>query len=121
MTNQEVFDKVAAHLRKQGRPSARNGEGLYRGPKGLMCAIGVLIPDELYSVKFEKISVNALPDDVRAVFGDADPDLLSYLQNVHDSLVIDRVPRSKFLATLEEELREVAEGRSDIVYTPPVA
>jgi hypothetical protein len=45
---QETFEKVSRHLFEQGRPSVESGTCLYRGPNGTKCAIGCLIPDELY-------------------------------------------------------------------------
>ena len=54
MTNQELFDKVVAHARSQ-REKAVNEEGscLYRGPRGLKCFIGALIPDDKYTPELE--------------------------------------------------------------------
>lgn len=61
MTNQELFDKVVRAIVKQGRGSI-NSEGLcvYRGPDGLKCAVGHIIPDELYSPLIEKTSAMTL-------------------------------------------------------------
>lgn len=56
MTKQETFDIVVAHLRRQGQKSKlKTGKikCLYRGPRGLKCAAGCLIPDELYSPEME--------------------------------------------------------------------
>ena len=48
-TLQEVFDVVATHLLTQNKKSQdSHGQCLYKGPNGLHCAVGVLIPDELY-------------------------------------------------------------------------
>lgn len=55
--NLEQFDKVANHLIKQGKRSlALDGAGwvcAYRGEGGAKCAIGVIIPDELYGEHLE--------------------------------------------------------------------
>jgi hypothetical protein len=53
MTLQETFDKVCVHLLTQLQKSVfldSNGSMAcaYRGPNGLKCAVGCLIPDELY-------------------------------------------------------------------------
>lgn len=54
MTKQEIFDKVASHLLTQRERSASdNGACLYRGPRGLKCAAGFLIPDDIYTVDME--------------------------------------------------------------------
>lgn len=50
---QEIFNKVAAHLLKQGRPAREEDRCRYRTTDGLSCAVGCLIPDELYSPSFE--------------------------------------------------------------------
>lgn len=56
LSAQEIFDRVARHLLTQGRKS-RSGGGdaacKYRGPRGLKCALGCLIPDVLYSKVIE--------------------------------------------------------------------
>lgn len=48
MTEAELVRYVYAKLIEQGGPSSSNGECLYRGPHGLKCAAGILIPDEFY-------------------------------------------------------------------------
>lgn len=54
MTEQEIFDKVAEHLQKQGhRALNEDGVCVYRGKNGTKCAVGALIPDELYDSKIE--------------------------------------------------------------------
>ncbi len=57
MTKQEIFDKVKAHLLAQGK-RAVNGDGncMYRGMDGTKCAVGCLIPDELYTPLLENHS-----------------------------------------------------------------
>lgn len=92
MTKQEVFDKVATHLLRQGRPSkATFGGGGYRGAYrskgGLKCAIGVLIPDDRYHKGLEGCSVKnakvkASLDGV-VDYGECYP-LLKQLQFTHD-------------------------------------
>lgn len=55
MTEQEVFNKMVDHLRKQGykRSQREDGACVYRGEGGRMCAVGCLLPDELYTTTFE--------------------------------------------------------------------
>lgn len=53
MTKQEIFDKVAIHLLTQKTQSIEFGSCLYRGPGGLKCAAGCLIPDSIYNPKME--------------------------------------------------------------------
>ncbi len=59
MNRQEIFDRAATHLLKQMKKSTRNDTCLYRGPRKTSCAIGCLIPDELYSKEFEGRAVGA--------------------------------------------------------------
>ena len=93
-TSQEVFNIVANHLLDQNKRSDRGpvDECLYRGPNGLMCAVGVLIPDEQYHPDMEgcdAVSVlNGYPD--LEVFLGNSTGLLHELQQCHDSgLVTD--------------------------------
>lgn len=59
LTTQEVFDKVAHHLLKQKArsmiSSSTGGSQLcaYRGGQGLCCAVGFLIPENLYDMNME--------------------------------------------------------------------
>ena len=100
---QQIFDKVATHLLKQGKRSGIGIEGagsfycMYRGLDGLMCAVGCLIPDNAYDKRFDGASdssvdmlaeshtfraalaaggVDLLDEDVLALLAD--------LQTVHD-------------------------------------
>ncbi len=61
MNRQEIFDTVAKHLLTQNRQSVTLiCTCLYRGPEGLKCAIGCLIPDELYKPAIERHPVFSL-------------------------------------------------------------
>lgn len=90
MTMQSIFDRVAAHLLNQNRRSVDPVDGLclYRGGDGRKCAIGCLIPDDLYSPEME--NQNLYGPLIRAALGDFLRDsehekLLSMLQLAHDS------------------------------------
>lgn len=85
MNNQEIFDIVVAHARKQGEKStgvARNCT--YRNEDGLKCFVGALISDEDYREDMEGYAVN----DIMYIYPDILPDdsfdLLVDLQNTHD-------------------------------------
>ena len=52
-SQQEIFDIVVDHLYKQGRPSMIDGTCSYISEDGCMCAVGVLIPDEVYDKDME--------------------------------------------------------------------
>lgn len=85
MTNQEMFDKVAAHLLAQGTPAMAGGKCRYRGANGTKCAIGCLIPDERYDARFEGDSVYAeLVAKAAGITSEQCP-LAFELQHIHDS------------------------------------
>lgn len=56
MTNQEIFDMVVTHLRRQGCKAHNGMECLYRFG-ALACAVGCLIPDDKYEARFEGRSI----------------------------------------------------------------
>jgi hypothetical protein len=58
MNYQEMTDKIVHHLLSMDKRSVnKNGNCRYRGPKGSMCAIGFLIPDDKYKKSFEQNSI----------------------------------------------------------------
>lgn len=89
MNNQEIYNTVRDHLLAQGKPATIKGVCAYRGDDGLKCAVGCLIPDELYSRDLEGQSVQST--DVFKVLTRAgvvesteQASLLTRLQYVHD-------------------------------------
>lgn len=109
MNKQEIFDKVYTELFKQGVPSVDPyGTCLYRGPNGTKCAVGHLIPDELYDEKMNKLGVDSLPDSVLQYIGANSENsfgvlsLLRYLQDVHDMAL------TVSFALWHEEMQRVA-------------
>lgn len=112
---QEVFDLVVEHLFTQGRPAYDGSQGcMYRTYDGLRCAVGVLIPDDLYHPSFETIEVRVL---IQELF-DADladwrehEYLLNALQLTHDNCLRD--PDGAFNTTdLAVRLRDTAKDFS---------
>ena len=108
---QEVFDLVVEHLFKQGRPAYDGNQGCrYRTHDGLRCAVGVLIPDDLYDPAFE---TNIAATVIQELF-DADladwrehKYLLNALQLAHDKCPCD--PDGTFNTTdLARRLRNTA-------------
>lgn len=101
MNRQEVFNKVANHLLKQNAKSLNDDGCAYRGDKGMMCAIGCLIPDDKYTPGIENISAfsayepgkdeverQILHDILHEVLGAEsreDFDFLDDLQVIHDT------------------------------------
>lgn len=90
MTPQEIFDTVATHLFTQGKRAMdpNTDRCAYRTPDGKKCAIGCLIPDELYDQGMEGYSVSCLVDAkfLLPSFFNRNLRLLSSLQSVHDGI-----------------------------------
>ena len=108
---QEVFDIVVNHLFTQGRPAYDGVQGcMYRAPDGLRCAVGVLIPDDLYYKSLEKNQSDCVIQD----FFDEDladwrehKNLLRRLQDIHDNCL--KTKEGTFnLAFLDMDLRNAA-------------
>ena len=61
MNQQELFDVVVAHARKQGKKSTQTGRTdgrcLYRGPDNLKCFMGTLIEDSEYHHVWEGMDI----------------------------------------------------------------
>lgn len=79
MKLQETFDKILKHLRTQGHPcmlSTGKGRCVYRNDAGESCAVGCLIPDEMYKPKLEEFSATLL-----LARGDS---LSAYLNTLHE-------------------------------------
>lgn len=101
-TLQEAFDKSYLHLVKQGKPAIDHtiggelgsGRCRYRAPDGSKCAIGCLIPDELYRPDLEGSNIQYLHHhhcggDISELLGLRDQSslsFLSHLQLIHDDL-----------------------------------
>ncbi len=89
MNTQEIFDKVAKHLLTQNAKSGDGSNYLYRGPNGMMCAVGCLIDDNAYSPDFEKCRIQS-PPVKEALFSSGvvcqhdNESLLTRLQMIHD-------------------------------------
>lgn len=123
MTKQEIFDTVLAHLRKQGKASlSAEGDCMYRGPGGTSCAVGCLIPDELYDSLIENFGSNhimegrlphgresdgpkTLPIMARIAkhLGVENRPLLNALQTAHDAYLAD-----EGLPAWERRMRSIA-------------
>jgi hypothetical protein len=95
MNRQEVFDTVVRHLFKQGKRAYRKSTQtspvgcMYRADDGLKCAVGCLIPDDVYTPDMEWKTAGQLISehaDVLPSWMQLRPiaTLLSELQSVHD-------------------------------------
>ncbi len=87
MDYQKVFNRVVRHLNKQMKKSVVNGECLYRGPKGLKCAVGGLIPNKFHPEDYNNEPVVGLPIKILKAIGvksQKDVYFLGNLQIIHD-------------------------------------
>lgn len=90
MTDQEAFTTAARHLLNQGKKSVDLFDScrcLYRDECGRKCAIGCLIPDDLYHVTMENLNVVELSSEfgsIKQLFEGLSINLLEDLQSIHD-------------------------------------
>jgi hypothetical protein len=88
--NQDAFDKVLKAIRKQKYiQSNDDSKGIcaYRGPDGLRCAVGHLLPSSLYRKEMEGRRAGALKriyPEIEKYFKNVDGYLLNDLQRAHD-------------------------------------
>lgn len=59
----KLIDKIATHLAKQQKRSESKAGCAYRGKGGTMCAVGCLIPDELYTDRIETLTYSGMMQD----------------------------------------------------------
>lgn len=112
MDKQEVFNTVAKHLFAQGKRSMKSDSvGLeycvYRAPDGCMCAVGAILPDELYNPTMDEgYGLSRLMEsfhEVRDFFGFENKSFLTALQVAHDDPM-----HWKSTGIMKEVLRDVA-------------
>lgn len=126
MTNQEAFNTVVQHLRTQGEPSINPKNSryiarcLYRHPDGIKrCAVGVLIPDELYQDDMECQSVYDLVTNGDLPFlSDLDINLLTNLQDAHDR---NHETTEEWRLHMESEYKIIAHRYNLTIPTHPCA
>ena len=106
MELQQIFDTVATHLLTQNRKSTSGDatgqgcHGAYRGDNGTTCAVGCLIPDNMYLITMEgqNIDNDAVWAALCPVIGANEYvkrekfDLLEDLQSVHDFWAVSEWP-----------------------------
>lgn len=93
-TPQWVYDRVKAHLLKQGRKALQGNRCAYRGDENTACAAGCLIRDDLYQPTMEGLSAagdrgvwNAIAESIGLPHDGNDKTgrLISSLQSMHDT------------------------------------
>jgi len=90
MNNQEIFDRVAKHLLQQNCVAVTSFGCAYRGYKNTKCAIGALIPDDIYDPDMEGNDIISLLNkypSIKNLFEGVDKTFLDKLQQCHDSIV----------------------------------
>lgn len=107
-TKQEIFDRVLAHARQQGRKSGHLDDSgrfqcLYRSPEGLKCFAGIFISDTEYTKTYE-----GKKWDRPKVFPKYHKMFIRTLQTIHDNFNVDQ---------WEEKLEQFAKARK-LIYTP---
>ena len=109
MTKQEIFDKVCDHLMTQMAKSKLQGGCdlcAYRDADGLSCAVGCLIPDELYSDKIEGCDVYEIAPTLEKIGVEKHLDFLNSLQRIHDELTPEGWQRELKKLAVEENLTQ---------------
>lgn len=121
-TKQEIFDRVVAHLRQQGRPAREGSWCRYLTADGLKCAVGALIPDghpaqtDLDGDPTPQILAERYPNLFEPHLVEGGPwGLLRQLQKAHDEAT-----GANWLAVVEQQLVDVA-SQFGLHYTPPAA
>ena len=132
MTEQEIFDTVLAHLREQGKAAATDDGGCrYRGADGTACAVGCLIPDELYDPVIEGLGVGRIIEAVVPDYRqDQTQELLPILARIKNHIGAEHLPllnelqeahdMGLYISGLdawEEEMHRIA-CAFDLQYTP---
>ena len=106
LSAQETFNKVTTHLLAQGVSSMSSvaAAGRYRSEDGKKCAVGCLIPDQIYSPSMEKCG-----SDLKALSGFPgmsnlldQQTLLRELQKLHDLNATD------FFSEKKPQMRQIA-------------
>lgn len=74
-TNREIFDTVKAHLLQQDDRAFDPDSGAcrYRDQKGRKCAVGCVIPDELYNPLMEGATIVSIELNTRSSWREAEP------------------------------------------------
>jgi hypothetical protein len=88
LTAQVIFDTSCRAILRQGKAAVENGKCKYRASDGSVCAVGALIPDEVYDPRVEGCGVSTITSWVPELVPHYH--LLCRLQEAHDSTLRDR-------------------------------
>jgi len=121
---QKLFDAMLGHMRQQGKPAVARldhiDKCLYRTEDGLKCALGALIPDELYKPGFEKEATSVVLDQLSIWDTDLKEFLTAAQNRLHDEPagIARMVGEDSFLNAVERSARNLAMQFS-LTYTAP--
>lgn len=84
---QGLFDTVMIGLLKQGKRSV-DGDNrcVYRGPDGLKCAAGFLMPDEAFDVDLNNLTIYTVPY-FKNNYNPLELQFIKRMQTIHDNHV----------------------------------
>lgn len=111
-TNGYNKKKVMEVIRREnlGRKSENDiGQCLYRHPNGNKCLAGCFIPDDIYTTKMEKVSIDSLMKEnsrFKTHMPFEDPDLMWKFQLFHDN-ISKGVEGEEFFEEIEKELTKM--------------
>lgn len=113
-SKQETFNLVLNRLREQGEPSMTGDKDLclYRGERGLKCAAGHLIPNNLYDKSLEGLSADS--PEVKEILLNLGHDipLCVALQDIHDNWDVPEWERKWRELASEEGLNYSAQEKA---------
>lgn len=123
ITKQEAFDTMLTHLREQRLPAIDQTLAcLYRDPNGYKCAVGCLIPDDLYNDSLENQPMEEIVEHIGM-----NPEIASFLRaaqtQMHDkpsSIYIETESEESFMQEVEAGAKLVAQIYN-LTYTGPAA
>lgn len=112
-TTQATFDTVLAGLAKQDfQRSVVKESGIckLRGPNNCRCAVGLLIPDSVYSDELEGFLADESPVSEALIKLGYDPVLVRKLQYIHDGSEQPKTMRDRIKKFAEEHRLTIPEG-----------
>lgn len=102
-TDQTAFDAAYVHCMEQKVRSVDTRDCLYRGPNGTKCAVGCLIPDDLYHEDMEGSSGAGVVMSIG--WAHLSMGLIDSIQNAHDTF-LDPDDLSVFRSKMEETAKD---------------
>jgi hypothetical protein len=106
---QMIFNTVYTHLLKQGGPSTIRGACMYRGQNGRMCAVGFMIPDDVYEEDMEGTNaLSLIAHTPKLEHLQPHMTLLRRMQGIHDDFAM-MSPETSWPEWIKHGFRTLAE------------